>query len=38
MLLADAIAARHGGTVTLGFDPARGAVAEIRLPLTIPTA
>jgi K+-sensing histidine kinase KdpD len=38
MLLADAIAARHGGTVTLGFEPARGAVAEIRLPLIIPTA
>lgn len=38
MLLADAIAARHGGTVTLGFEPARGAVAEIRLPLEIPTA
>jgi signal transduction histidine kinase len=38
MLLADAIAARHGGTVTLGSEPAQGAVAEIRLPLEIPTA
>lgn len=38
MLLADAIATRHGGTVTLGFEPARGAVAEIRLPAAIPPA
>jgi signal transduction histidine kinase len=38
MLLADAIVARHGGTITLGHDPAGGALAEIRLPLTIPTA
>jgi hypothetical protein len=38
MLLADAIVARHGGTVTLAFDPARGALAEIRLPSVIPTA
>ncbi len=38
MLLADAIAARHGGSVTLAFDPARGAVAEIRLPWTTRTA
>ncbi|MEV6600650.1 HAMP domain-containing sensor histidine kinase [Actinoplanes sp. NPDC051346] len=37
MLLADAIAARHGGSVELTFDPATGAGAEIRLPLTIPT-
>jgi K+-sensing histidine kinase KdpD len=38
MLLADAIVARHGGTVNLAFDPARGALAEIRLPSVIPTA
>jgi K+-sensing histidine kinase KdpD len=38
MLLAEAIVARHGGTVSLGFDPAQGAVAEIRLPLVIPSA
>ncbi|OJF09972.1 sensor histidine kinase [Couchioplanes caeruleus] len=37
MLLADAIANRHGGSVELTFDPATGAGAEIRLPLTIPT-
>jgi K+-sensing histidine kinase KdpD len=34
MLLADAIATRHGGSVHLTFDPATGAGAEIRLPLT----
>jgi K+-sensing histidine kinase KdpD len=33
MLLADAIATRHGGSVVLTFDPATGAGAEIRLPL-----
>jgi len=38
MLLADAIATRHGGTVGLTFDPDTGTEAEIRLPLAIPTA
>jgi K+-sensing histidine kinase KdpD len=38
MLLADAIATRHGGSVQLTFDPERGAVADIRLPPDIPTA
>jgi K+-sensing histidine kinase KdpD len=38
MLLADAIAGRHGGTVRLTFDAAVGAGAEIRLPLPIPSA
>jgi K+-sensing histidine kinase KdpD len=38
MLLADAIATRHGGSVALTFDPATGAGATIRLPLTIPSA
>jgi K+-sensing histidine kinase KdpD len=38
MLLADAIATRHGGSVELTFDPATGAGATIRLPLTIPSA
>ncbi len=38
MLLADAIATRHGGSVELTFDPATGAGATIRLPLTIPPA
>jgi K+-sensing histidine kinase KdpD len=38
MLLADAIATRHGGSVELTFDPEAGAGAEIRLPLAIPTA
>jgi K+-sensing histidine kinase KdpD len=32
MLLADAIATRHGGSVRLTFDPAIGAGAEIHLP------
>jgi signal transduction histidine kinase len=36
MLLADAIATRHGGSVELSFDPGTGAGAEIRLPLNIP--
>ena len=38
MLLADAIATRHGGSVRLTFDPAIGAGAEIHLPIGIPTA
>lgn len=38
MLLADAIAGRHGGTVLLTFDAAVGAGAEIRLPLPHPSA
>ena len=38
MLLADAIATRHGGSVALTFDPATGAGATITLPLTIPSA
>jgi K+-sensing histidine kinase KdpD len=37
MLLAEAIAARHGGSVTLTFDPDTGAGADINLPLAIPT-
>jgi K+-sensing histidine kinase KdpD len=37
MLLAEAIAARHGGSVELTFDPLAGAGAEIMLPATIPT-
>jgi K+-sensing histidine kinase KdpD len=37
MLLADAIAARHGGSIALRFEAKTGAVAEIRLPLTIPS-
>ena len=37
MLLADAIATRHGGSVELTFDPVIGAGARIRLPLTIPS-
>src|SRR3954469_9021006 len=36
MLLADAIATRHGGSVELAFDPAAGAGATIRLPLKPP--
>ncbi|MFI7541332.1 sensor histidine kinase [Actinoplanes sp. NPDC049599] len=36
MLLAEAIAARHGGSVRLTFDPETGAGAEIALPPTIP--
>jgi K+-sensing histidine kinase KdpD len=38
MLLADAIATRHGGSVRLTFDPAVGAGAEIHLPPSDPTA
>jgi K+-sensing histidine kinase KdpD len=38
MLLADAIATRHGGSVELTFDPATGAGATIRLPPGIPSA
>jgi K+-sensing histidine kinase KdpD len=38
MLLADAIATRHGGSVGLTYDPAAGAGATIRLPLRIPSA
>jgi K+-sensing histidine kinase KdpD len=38
MLLADGIAARHGGEVLLTYDPGRGAGATIRLPGSIPTA
>ena len=37
MLLAEAIAARHGGSVRLTFAPETGAGAEIGLPLTIPS-
>lgn len=37
VLLAEAIATRHGGSVRLTFDSAAGAGAEVRLPLTIPT-
>jgi K+-sensing histidine kinase KdpD len=37
MLLADAIATRHGGSVALTFDSETGAGAEIRVPLAIPT-
>jgi K+-sensing histidine kinase KdpD len=37
MLLADAIATRHGGSVELTFEAGAGAGAEIRLPLTIPS-
>ena len=36
MLLADAIATRHGGSVRLTFDPAVGAGAEIHLPGSTP--
>jgi K+-sensing histidine kinase KdpD len=36
MLLADAIATRHGGSVELTFDPSTGAGARIRLPLKPP--
>ena len=35
ILLAEAIAARHGGSVKLTFDPETGAGAEIYLPRTI---
>ena len=37
MLLADAIATRHGGSVTLTYAPETGAGAEIHLPPSIPT-
>jgi K+-sensing histidine kinase KdpD len=37
MLLADAIATRHDGSVVLTFDPEHGASAQVRLPLGIPT-
>lgn len=37
MLLAEAIAARHGGSVELTYHPATGAGALIRLPLSIPS-
>jgi K+-sensing histidine kinase KdpD len=37
MLLAEAIAIRHGGSVELTFDPLAGAGAEIHLPAIIPT-
>jgi K+-sensing histidine kinase KdpD len=37
MLLAEAIAARHGGSAQLTYAPEEGAGAEIRLPPTIPT-
>ncbi|HEX8344046.1 MAG TPA: HAMP domain-containing sensor histidine kinase [Actinoplanes sp.] len=37
MLLADAIATRHGGAVQLTFEPATGGGATVRLPLTAPT-
>ena len=36
MLLAEAIATRHGGSVELTYDPGVGAGAEIRLPSSIP--
>ena len=36
MLLADAIATRHGGSVHLTFHPDVGAGATIRLPLAVP--
>jgi K+-sensing histidine kinase KdpD len=38
MLLAEAIATRHGGAIELTFEPGAGAGAEIKLPLTIPSA
>ncbi|WP_067508903.1 sensor histidine kinase KdpD [Actinoplanes sp. TFC3] len=38
MLLAEAIAGRHGGSVELTYDPQTGAGAQIRLPAAIPTA
>ncbi|WP_306204003.1 sensor histidine kinase [Actinoplanes sp. RD1] len=38
LLLAEAIADRHGGSVVLTYDPGTGAGAVVRLPLTIPTA
>lgn len=36
MLLADAIATRHGGAVQLTFDPATGGGATVQLPLAAP--
>lgn len=36
MLLAEAVAHRHGGSVDLTYDPATGAGAQIRLPARIP--
>lgn len=33
MLLADAIADRHGGRLTVGYDPAKGASVTVRLPV-----
>lgn len=33
MLLADAIAERHGGAMTIGYEPAEGAVVGLRLPI-----
>ena len=36
MLLAEAIATRHGGSVELTFSPAAGAGAEVKLPLVSP--
>jgi K+-sensing histidine kinase KdpD len=35
MLLADAIATRHGGSVELTYDPATGAGARVRLPVDL---
>ncbi|MFI5932621.1 sensor histidine kinase [Actinoplanes sp. NPDC051494] len=37
LLLAEAIAGSHGGSVELTYDPATGGGAQVRLPLTIPT-
>lgn len=36
MLLADAIAVRHGGSVELTFDESAGSGARVRLPLKLP--
>jgi hypothetical protein len=36
-LLAEAAAARHGGSVELTYDPSAGGGAEIRLPMHNPT-
>jgi K+-sensing histidine kinase KdpD len=38
MLLADAIATRHGGSVELTYDPEAGAGARIKLPAAKPSA
>jgi K+-sensing histidine kinase KdpD len=35
-LLAEAIAARHGGSAELSYDPAAGACAELRIPVNHP--